>query len=254
MRIIESLIAQQVDVIAVAVIDPAVNPLLQKAAAAGIKVITADADSPDSVRQLFVSQADPQALGYTLIDNLAQQLNSRGEIAFVVVNSTSDHLNAWVGHIRDRINERYPNIKEVDLRYAPGGSEDAFKQAQELMIRFPKLAGIIAVASSDVPGVARAVEQAGKAGQVKVIGYASPNTIRPYIKNGVMAASILWDPEALGYLTFWSGKEIAEGRQLAPENTVPGFAEKIKYFADERILLLGDPLVIDRNNVDDFDF
>jgi ABC-type sugar transport system substrate-binding protein len=62
--------------------------------------------------------------------------------------------------------------------------------------------------------VAQAVQQAGKTGKVAVIGYGSPNTVRQYIKSGIMKESILWDPKALGYLTVWAGKALAEGTQF----------------------------------------
>jgi rhamnose transport system substrate-binding protein len=122
------------------------------------------------------------------------------------------------------------------------------------MTRFPDLKGLVAVASTTVPGVAQAVQQAGLVGEVAVIGYGSPNTVRPFIKSGVMTKSILWDPYQLGYLTVWAGKQLVEGKPFAAENDVPGMDEPVRYFEDEKILLLGAPLVITAENVDSFDF
>ena len=42
--------------------------------------------------------------------------------------------------------EKYSDIEIVDIRYTQGGSsEQALKQAQELMTRYPDLKGIVAV-------------------------------------------------------------------------------------------------------------
>jgi rhamnose transport system substrate-binding protein len=110
------------------------------------------------------------------------------------------------------------------------------------------------VASTTVPGVAQAIEQAGMTGEIKVIGYGSPNTVRPYIESGVMEASILWDPKALGYLTFWAGVQLVNGEEFEEENEVVGMEDAIRFFEEDGILLLGEPLVITAENIDDFDF
>lgn len=109
--------------------------------------------------------------------------------------------------MKERIAEKYPEIEIVDIRYTQGGSsEQALKQAQELMTRYPDLKGLIAVASSTIPGVAQAVQQEDRAGEIAVIGYGSLATVKPYMDSGVMARSILWNAYELGYLTVWAGK------------------------------------------------
>lgn len=255
-RLMDNLIRQEVDAISVSVLDSAsINPIIKKAREAGIAVYTSDSDSPTSDRQVYVAQATDADLGATLIDRLALQLNNEGKIGIVSGESTATNLNAWIDAMKSRAAEKYPNLEIADIRYTAGGSsEDALRQATELMTKFPDLKGLVAVASSTVPGVAQAVQQAGKVGQVAVIGYGSPNTVRQYIKSGIMKESILWDPKELGYLTVWAGKMLAEGNQFQAENQVPGIEHPVKYFDDTKILLLGQPLVINAENVDTFDF
>ncbi|MCC8180989.1 MAG: autoinducer 2 ABC transporter substrate-binding protein [Planctomycetes bacterium] len=255
-RLFDNLIQQRVEAIAVSVLDSvSLNPVIRKARAAGLSVFTSDSDSPDSERQVYVAQALDRDLGYTLIDRLAAQCDYKGQIGIISGESTATNLNAWISYMKECLEEKYPNIELVDVRFTSGGSsEDALRQAEELMTRFPNLKGLVAVASTTVPGVVQAVQQADLVGEVNVIGYGSPNTVRPFIKSGVMKESILWDPWKLGYLTAWAGKQLAEGKGFAAENQVPGFDAPVKYFADEKILLLGDPLVITADNVDTFDF
>lgn len=255
-RLVENLIQQEVDAISISVLDSSsLNPVLERAAAAGIKVYTSDSDSADSVREVYVAQALDEELGAVLIDQLAAQIGNAGQIGIVSGEATATNLNAWIGYMEARVAEAYPDIEIVDVRYTTGGSsEDALRQADDLLTAYPEIKGLVAVASTTVPGVAQAVENAGLTGQVAVIGYGSPNTVRPYIKSGVMAESILWDPEALGYLNVWAGIQLLEGKTFAEENTVPGIDEPVRYFADSKILLLGAPLVINAENVDSFDF
>jgi rhamnose transport system substrate-binding protein len=255
-RLIENLIQQEVDAISISVLDSqSLNPVMERAAQAGIKVYTSDSDSPTSVREVYVAQSMDQDLGATLIDRLAAQIGEEGQIGIVSGESTATNLNTWIEYMQQRVDEAYPNVEIVDVRYTTGGSsEDALRQADDLLTRFPEIKGLVAVASTTVPGVAQAVENAGLSGQVAVIGYGSPNTVRPYIKSGVMAESILWDPRALGYLNVWAGIQLLEGNEFAEENTVPGLADTVRFFPESGVLLLGPPLVIDANNVDSFDF
>lgn len=255
-RLMENLIEQGVDAIAISVLDSAsLNPVMERAEEAGIVVFTSDSDSPESVRDLYVAQALDQELGYTLIDVLVEQIGGAGQIGIVSGESTATNLNTWIEYMEERVAEEYPDVEIVDIRYTTGGSsEDALRQAEELMIRFPEIKGIVAVASTTVPGVAQAIEQAGMTGEIKVIGYGSPNTVRPYIESGVMEASILWDPKALGYLTFWAGVQLVNGEEFEEENEVVGMEEAIRFFEEDGILLLGEPLVITAENIDDFDF
>lgn len=255
-RIMEDLVRQQFDAISVSVLDPAsINPAIAAAREQGLVVLTSDSDSPDSERQAYVAQAQDKDLGYILIDRLAAQIGESGQIGIVSGESTATNLNTWIEFMQERAESTYPDIEIVDVRYTTGGStEDALRQAQDLMTRFPDIKGLVAVASTTVPGVAQAVESAGRTGEVAVIGYGSPNTVRPFVKSGVMKESILWDPKKLGYLTVWAMVKFVRGEELQEENEVPGFDEPVRWSADSKILLLGPPLVIDADNVDDFDF
>lgn len=255
-KIMDSLIKQGVDALSLSVLDSSsTNPYIEKAQEAGIVVYTSDSDAPDSTREFYVAQALDEDLGRTLMDHLAAQINEEGQIGIVSGESTATNLNTWISFMEEQQKEKYPNIEIVDIRYTQGGSsEQALKQAQELMTRYPDLKGLVAVASSTIPGVAQAVQQEGKAGEVKVIGYGSPATVKPFIDSGVMEESILWDAKELGYLTVWAGAMAAQGKEFEEVNEIEGISNPVKWDAENKILLLGEPLVITKDNVDTFDF
>ncbi|MCI8638732.1 MAG: autoinducer 2 ABC transporter substrate-binding protein [Coprococcus sp.] len=255
-KIMDSLIKQGVDAISLSVLDSSsTNPYIEKAQEAGIPVYTSDSDAPDSTREFYVAQALDEDLGRTLMDRLAAQIDGKGQIGIVSGESTATNLNTWISFMEEQQKEKYPDIEIVDIRYTQGGSsEQALKQAQELMTRYPDLKGLVAVASSTIPGVAQAVQQEGKAGQVKVIGYGSPATVKPFMDEGVMEESILWDAYELGYLTVWAGKMAAEGKEFEEVNEIEGISNPVKWDAEKKILLLGEPLIINKDNVDDFNF
>ena len=73
MKILDGLVSQQFDAIAVSPLDPtSINSSMAAAAAAGVKMATSDADAPDSAREVFVSQATDAALGGAVIGNEAE--------------------------------------------------------------------------------------------------------------------------------------------------------------------------------------
>ncbi len=118
----------------------------------------------------------------------------------------------------------------------------------------PDIKAIIAVASSTCPGVAQAIETAGKIGSVIGAGYCSPNTARSYLKSGAFGFTVLWDPEQLGYLTVWAGKQLIDGKTFEAENKIAGLEKPVTYDAAKGILLLGPPAVFTKDNVDKFNF
>lgn len=255
-KIMDSLIKQGVNAISLSVLDSSsTNPYIEKAQEAGIKVYTSDSDAPDSTRDFYVAQASDEDLGRTLMQRLAEQIEKKGQIGIVSGESTATNLNTWIDFMKKEQSENYPDVEVVDVRYTQGGSsEQALKQAQELMTRYPDLKGLVGVASSTIPGVAQAVQQEGKAGKVAVIGYGSPATVKPFIESGVMKESVLWDAFELGYLTVWAGKMAAEGKDFEETNNIEGLSNPVTYDPETKVLLLGKPLVIDKENVNDFDF
>jgi rhamnose transport system substrate-binding protein len=256
-KIMESLVQQDYDAVSVSVLDPeSINPAIKEAREKGLAVLTSDSDSSsNSERQAFVAQARDKDLGYTLIDELAKSMDYSGKIGIVSGEATATNLNSWISYMEERVAQEYEDIEIVDIRYTTGGSsEEAYRQSQQLMTAHPDLKGLVAVASTTVPGVARAVRTMNKQNQVSVTGYGSPNTVRSFIKSGVMDTSILWNPRDLGYLTVWAMKELAQGNEFERENNVPGLDDPVKWYPEEGILLLGPPLVITEDNVDDFNF
>ena len=69
-----------------------------------------------------------------------------------------------------------------------------------------------------------------------------------------MKSSVLWNVEDLGYLTVWALTQVIDGKEFAAENDVPGLDEPVRYDEATQTLLLGQPTVFTKENVDDFDF
>lgn len=69
-----------------------------------------------------------------------------------------------------------------------------------------------------------------------------------------MEASILWDAKKLGYLTCWAGYQAAVGNDFEAAQHIDAIDADVTYDKNTKRLLLGDPLVITPDNVNDYDF
>lgn len=253
-EIVENWISLGVDVIAAAAENKdGLSTALRKAQAEGIKVITYDADAQPDARSFFVNQATEKGIGDALIDSAASLLNGEGEFAILTANLTAANQNAWIAAIKARQAEKYPNMKLVDIKPCDDQKDKAQQETTNLLSAHPNLKAVIAVCSPAVPGAAEAVKQAGKTGEVKVVGLGLPSENKAYVKEGVTQAVILWKVEDLGYLTIKASAALAKG-ELKPGATEfdGGKLGKLKIEGDN--ILLGTPFAFTKENIDQFDF
>ena len=76
-----------IDVICVAVENrEGLSPVLRKARAKGIRVVTWDADAEKDARDFFINQATPQGIGHTLTDEAARITGGRGDFAIITAS------------------------------------------------------------------------------------------------------------------------------------------------------------------------
>jgi rhamnose transport system substrate-binding protein len=253
--IVRSYIQQGVDTLIVAPNDPdSMAPLLKQAADAGIKVATSDTDAPDSVRQVFVNQASTEGIGQGLTDALLDAMGGSGKYAIVSCGQTAENLNSWIDVQKAYTAEKYPDAEIVDIVYAGEDQAAATQMATDLMNAHPDLTGLVGECTSSAPGVAQAVRDAGKIGKVFTVGLGTPQSMLPYLTDGSSSASILWDVENLGYLTAWTGVQLAKGEDFQAKNDVSPDLPAVEYDDSTKVLLLGPALRITKDNAGDFDY
>jgi rhamnose transport system substrate-binding protein len=253
--IVRSYIQQKVNTLIVAPNDPdSMAPLLQQAKDAGIHVATADTDAPSSAREAFVNQATADGIGQALTDSLLTAMGGKGKYAIVSCGQTAENLNSWIKVQQAYTASKYPQAQIVDVVYAGEDQAKSTQMATDLMNAHPDLTGLVGECTSSAPGVAQAVQDANKIGKVFTVGLGTPQSMKPYLANGSSSTAILWNVENLGYLTAWTGAQLAEGKQFAASNDVSPDLSAIKYDAASKTLLLGPPLAITKDNVDQYKY
>lgn len=253
-EIVENWITLGVDAIAVSAENKeSLSTALRKARRAGITVVTFDSDVLPDARSFFVNQATPEGIGHALMDEAARLLGGEGEFAIITATLTAANQREWMKHIEARLAAQYPRMKLVAVRPSDDLKDKAQSEATALMSAYPNLRLLMAICSPGVPGAAEAVQQAGKAGRVKVIGLGLPNENRRYVKAGVTDSVILWNTGDLGYLTVFAAVAATRG-ELVSGATVfrAGELGELRVAGDH--ILLGQPFIFNRDNIDRFDF
>jgi ABC-type sugar transport system substrate-binding protein len=252
-ELIDTWIIRGVDVIAVACENrEGISPVLRKARQKGIKVITYDADALPDARDFFVNQATPEGIGNTLMDTAAKLMGDKGKFAIITASLTAGNMIEWQKAIESRRTSKYPSIEMATIRPCDDLQQKAFDETKTILNAYPDVKLIMAICSPAVPGAAEAVKQAGR-NDVKVIGLGLPNENKRYVHEGITQAVILWNTMDLGYLTVFAADAVKKGT-LKPGDTsiTAGRLGKIEIKGDN--ILLGEPFVFTKENIDKFDF
>ena len=252
-ELVENWITRGVDAIVVAVENRgSISTVLRKARQRGIAVLTWDADAEPDARDYFLNQATPEGIANALVDEAAKLQPEGGQFAIITGALTAENQNQWIEFIKKRVASKYPRLSLATVQPSDDDRDKAFNQTQTILKVFPQVKLIMAISAPAVPGAAEAVQQSRRS-DVDVIGLSLPSICKPYIHSGVVQAIVLWNTRDLGYLTVYAGwldsqKKIPDGASTISGGRL-GHLEKRK---DE--IILGTPLLIDKNNIDHLDF
>ncbi|QEE28665.1 substrate-binding domain-containing protein [Terriglobus albidus] len=252
-ELVENWITRGVDAIVVAVENKgSISTVLRKARTHGIPVLTWDADAELNARDYFLNQATPVGIANALTDEGARLLPDGGQFAIVTGALSAENQNEWIADIKKRVASDHPNLQLATIQPSDDDRDKAFNQTQVILKAYPQVKLVVAISAPAVPGAAEAVAQAGRS-DVKVIGLSLPSICRTYLHDGSVQTIFLWNTQDLGYLTVYAGALKAEKKIPAGAKSVHvGRLGDLEISGSE--IILGKPLLIDKNNVDSLHF
>ena len=197
-QILESAIATRPDGIAIDLLDAAGNRAsLEEAIGQGIPVTVFDSVAPadlnlTSIGNDFCEQAEIAAR------RLVEILKEEGEVAIMMgVPTAPNHKIRAECH--QKLFSQYPNIKVVATGIDNDDIEQAQKQAAAIMQAHPNLKGWVASDASGPIGIGQAISEAGKVGQVALVGMDDLPEMLQMIRDGVADSTSSTKPEIQGY-------------------------------------------------------
>lgn len=272
-QVINSAVNQGADAIAISSTSlDGLNQALKNAQAAGVKVVTWDSDVANEYRALHVAQGTPDQLGEMLVEMAASQMDAEqikdATYVFHYSSSTVTDQNSWVVSAKEYIAKNYPGWTAIaEPYYSEQDAEKAITVGESILSAYPDIDAILCPDSTALPGQAQAAKNLGVAGEVIITGFASPNSMRDFVKDGTVAQHGLWDCKVQGamgaYMAYW----LAAGNtfKVGDKVEIPGVGQveimpntvlnPDAYTADDSgVILMPERTVFDINNTDDFDF
>ena len=252
-EVINSLIAQRVDAIAISANDPdAVVPALKKAMQRGIKVISWDSGVASEGRLMHLNPSSNPLIGNMIVKLAADHLPDGGEVAVLSATSTSTNQNTWIAEM-EKVLPDYPGIEVVATVYGDDLADKSYREAQGLMSSHPGLDAIIAPTSVGIVAAAQAVDDAGKAGEINVTGLGLPSEMAGAIESGASKSFAIWNPIDLGYAATTIAYELVKDESLAtPGGEIPMGRLGSVALDDDAQGAMADPFVYDSSNIDEF--
>lgn len=222
-RMIEDLVAKHVDGIAISPNEPkSVEPVIADAISKGIKVITFDADSPNSKRLMYIG-TDNKAAGAQMGETMAKLIGGKGEVAIITGGLGALNLTQRIDGIKETL-AKYPDIKLIDTQGTDDDMAKALTVAEALLRSHPNLAGIFGTSAVGGPSVAKALgesEFAARKGQLKVVAFDDLAETVKGIEDGYIQAAMVQRPVQMGLLSVQWLKDLIEGK-AQPKNIDTG--------------------------------
>ncbi|SFB07021.1 rhamnose-binding protein [Poseidonocella pacifica] len=251
-EVINSLIAQNVDAIAVSSNDTdALVPTLKKAMQRGITVVSWDSGVAEEGRMAHLNPSSNPLIGNMIIKLAADHLPDGGDVAVLSATTTSTNQNTWIEEM-NKVMGDYPGINVVATVYGDDLADKSYREAQGLMQSYPDLDAIIAPTSVGIVAAAQAVADAGKVGEVNVTGLGLPSEMAGAIQSGASKSFAIWNPIDLGYSATMMAYQIAKGAEAAPGAEISIGRMGTITLDDTNSAAMADPFVYDSSNIDEF--
>jgi ribose transport system substrate-binding protein len=213
-KMLEDLIAEGVDGIAVAVYDVgALTPVINEAMKRGIPVITYDAGADRSNQIMFIGTDNPDA-GRLQGEAFVKQMNSRGKYLIFVQDLVSQNVKERVEGIRS-VTKKHPEMVEVTSEQSTQyDMQTGLQRAEDLLNTYPDLTGVVDTGMDGVSAMFRTLKEKGTApGKLKVIGWTTLPDVYKGVKEGFITGTMRQNPYAMGYLAAYGLKYYLDGKR-----------------------------------------
>ena len=238
-NIVQNFITQQVDAIVIA---PASSsgliPVLMQAKAKGIFVVNIDNPlDKTTMKQMnfkcpFVGSDN--ALGSSLAaHDLVAAMGGVGDV--VILEGIPGVINAELRKQgARRVLEAEAKIKIVASQTAEWETAKAYRIFSNLLTSHPNIRGLFASNDNMALGAIRAIDAAGKTGQIAITSYDNLEAVREVILEGKIVSTIEQHPELMGAYGVRLAKDHLDGKPVPGNTTTPLDVIDYRYLALNR--------------------
>ncbi len=211
-KMIEDLIAEGVDGIAVAVFEAgSMEPVINEAMKQGIPIIIWDDDVPSSDRVCFIGTSNFDA-GVAQGEKFVELKDGESDYIIWVQDLAARSVLDRVDGIRS-VTDEYPDVVELsDVQMAGYGIDEALVTAESLLQTYPELDATMDVGMNGAIAMHRVMEEKGIPKEdILNISWTLIPEIMEGLEAGYIYASMRQNPYAMGYLATYGLKWYIDG-------------------------------------------
>ncbi len=213
-KVIEDLIAQKVDGIAISALDDAgLVPVIADAAKAGIKVITFDAPAPSSAALTYIG-TDNKTAGYEAGKKMVELMKGAGKLVVLQGGLGATNLNLRTQGFKEAVAKFGPKVKILEVVDVAGDFSVATNKTESILQTYPDLNAIFAVSAEGAPAAASVLKQQGKAGKILLAGFDDLKDTLEGIKDGSVAFCLVQKTFKMGWLSVEALLDADKGKKL----------------------------------------
>jgi ribose transport system substrate-binding protein len=213
-KIIEDLTQKKVDLLAVSVNDPnAVVPSLKEAQSAGIPVIILDAITPlPGIEVLSLVGSNNEDGGEIVAKNVLG-LCKKGCKMAILEGVPGQYANEMRLKGFRTIIKDHPEVKVVASQPANWQRELAMTTMENILQANPDINIVWGVNDGMALGALKAIQNAGKLNQIKILGYNGDKEAVEAVSRGLLYSTILQQPAEIGRTVIKIAEMISDGKK-----------------------------------------
>ncbi|MBW3629248.1 MAG: substrate-binding domain-containing protein [Gemmatimonadetes bacterium] len=201
-QVVEGFTAQQVDGLVLAPLDDRalVRPV-EEAQRSGVPTVIIDSDLQSDALVSFVA-TDNLKGGELAADRLGELLGGRGSVLMLRYAEGSASTTARETGFMRRMQAGFPNVRVISSdQYAGATRETAKRAAENLLNRHgADIQGIFTPNETSTDGMLLALQDIGKAGQMKFVGFDASTSLVAALRGKQLQGLVVQNPVRMGYL------------------------------------------------------
>jgi ribose transport system substrate-binding protein len=197
-KYMETAIAQKVDGIATMALNAdAMKKPIADAKAAGIPVVLVDTDAPDSQRDAYAGTSN-EAAGEAAGDFMTKVTGGKATIAILTGRLDQPNLVARVDGF-NKVIAKSPNMKVVDMQPDDSDLQKGIQAAEAMLLAHPDITAMFGSEGFGAPALCTVVKEAGKSGQIHIVGFDDLTQSVDCIKAGTVDGVVVQKQYVMGY-------------------------------------------------------
>ncbi len=201
-------------------------PVIQEANAAGIPVFTVDIPCNEPGVKIATQIATDnygggREAGNAMIEALGPQGGKVGVLDLKQVESCILRVKGFKEVINAHNANGGPKIEIVSELDGNGAKDKGYKAAEDMLQAQPEMRGIFAINDPSALGARAALEKAGKADRVVIVGFDGMLEGKQAIKDGKIYADPIQFPDKMGAEIARAVVRHSKGEDLPPQTLIP---------------------------------